>query len=128
MFSVSNLKVGKAMAKERIAASRSTASNMYLYPAMMAVVKSIRRNHGKIVDPSDGSTAKVKAVVETADGQIGAWLGVEHFAICKVNIIRGLPVVTSRLLNDARNVGSIEKSISRYNEDHDCVIVSWIAI
>lgn len=127
MFSISNLN-GKARTKERVIASRSAASNMYLYPAMMAVVKSIRRNHGMIVDPSDGSSTRVKAVVETSDGSIAAWLGVEHFAICKVNVVRGLPLVTSRLLNDGKNIGSIEKSISRYNEDHDCVIVSWIAV
>ena len=129
MFSIRNLGTGRARTKERITASRSVNSNMYLYPAMESIVKSIRRNHGMVVDPSDGSTVKVRAVVETNDGQIGDWLGgVEHFAICKLNVIKGLPVSTVRLLNDAENTGSIERSIRHYNETHDHVILSWIAV
>ena len=128
MFSFSNLK-GKARGKERVVAYMLEESNMYLYPAMMAVVKSIRHNHCAILDPSDGSSTRVRAVVETSDGQIGVWLAVStNFAICKVNVVRGLPVITSRLLNDGKNIGSIEKSIRQYNRNHDYAIVSWVAI
>ena len=134
MFSIYNIfdqsiKKTETTIKGRVTAWRTEKSNMYLYPAMECIVKSIRHNHGMAVDPSDGSTVKVRAVVETNDGQIGAWLGgVEHFAICKLNVIKGLPVSTVRLLNDAENIGSIERSIHHYNETHDHVILSWIAV
>lgn len=129
MFSIRNLGTGRARTKERVTAYRSVHSNMYLYPAMECIVKSIRHNHGMAVDPSDGSFVRVRAVVETNDGQIGAWLGdVGHFAICKLNVIKGLPVSTVRLLNDAENTGSIESSIRHYNVNHDYVILSWIAV
>ena len=105
MFSITNLGTGRARTKERVTAHRWENSNMYLYPAMECIVKSIRHNHGMAVDPSDGSFVEVRAVVETNDGQIGAWLGgVEYFAICKLNVIKGLPVSTVRLLNDAKNI------------------------
>lgn len=130
MFSINDLfKMGKTMmTKERVTGWCSEKSNMYLYPAMKDAVKSIRRNHGMIIDPSDGSSAKVRAVVETSDGQIAAWLADDTiFALCKINIIKGLPIITARLLNDAKNEGSIERSIRHYNDTHDYVIVSWIA-
>ena len=134
MFSIYNIfdqsiKKTETTIKGRVTAYRSVNSNMYLYPAMECIVKSIRHNHGMAVDPSDGSFVKVRAVIETNDGQIGAWIGgVDHFSICKLNVIKGLPVSTIRLLDDAENTGSIERSIRRYNETHDHVILSWIAV
>ena len=132
MFSIYNIfdqsiKKTETTIKGSVTAWRTEKSNMYLYPAMERIVKSIRHNNHKVIDPSDGTAIKVRAVVELADGNIAAWPDEDHFAICKVNVIRGLPIITARLLNDAKNEGSIERSIRRYNDTHDYAIVSWIA-
>lgn len=131
MFSIWNLfnQTGiKSRSKETVTGWRSGDSNVYLYPAMTNILKSIRRNHCNIVDPDDGSSSKVRAVIETKDGDIGAWLADnDTFTICKINVIRGLPIITESILYEGKNVGSIEKSIRRYNDTHDYVIVSWVA-